>query len=101
MTVMTLTSLLVCLVMLMAWNLHPLLVALFFVVYLPLEGMFLSATLVKVPTGGKYWPLVLLTTAGVGWCSAQYSHGITALRCSGTPIRHKHNLGGLVQHARV
>ena len=52
MTVMMLTSLLVCLVMLMAWNLHPLLVALFFLVYLPLEGTFLSATLVKVPNGG-------------------------------------------------
>lgn len=76
MTVMTFTTLLVCLVMLMTWNLHPLLVALFVIVYLPLEGAFLSATLVKVPNGGKLamllymsgsclyllWPQQLLST---------------------------------------
>jgi K+ transporter len=53
MTVMTVTTCMVALVMLVTWNMHPLLVLLFLAVYLPLEGALLSATLVKVSHGGK------------------------------------------------
>jgi KUP system potassium uptake protein len=53
MTVMTVTTCLLALVMLVTWNAHPLLVLLFLAVYLPLEGAFLSATLVKVSSGGE------------------------------------------------
>lgn len=52
MTVMTFTTLLTALVMLVAWDLHPVVVALFAIVFLPMEGAFLSASLVKVPSGG-------------------------------------------------
>eukprot|EP00879_Flechtneria_rotunda_P016144 GHRR01016888.1.p1 GENE.GHRR01016888.1~~GHRR01016888.1.p1 ORF type:complete len:883 (+),score=297.21 GHRR01016888.1:1137-3785(+) len=58
MSVMTMTTLLVALVMLMTWNLHPAIVALFLCVYLPLEGACLSATLVKIPSGG--WVAILV-----------------------------------------
>jgi K+ transporter len=53
MTVMTVTTCMLALVMLVTWNTHPLLVLLFLAVYLPLEGAFLSATLVKVSSGGR------------------------------------------------
>jgi len=52
MSVMVMTTLLMSLVMLLAWDINPLLVGLFLLVYLPMEGAFLSATLVKIPSGG-------------------------------------------------
>jgi K+ transporter len=54
MSVMVMTTLLMSLVMLLAWDINPLLVGLFLLVYLPMEGAFLSATLVKIPSGGGY-----------------------------------------------
>jgi len=39
--------------MLLTWNIDPLVVAVFAVVYLSMEGAFLSATLVKIPSGGE------------------------------------------------
>jgi hypothetical protein len=53
MTVMTVTTCMVALVMLVTWNTHPLLVVLFLAVLLPLEGVLLSSTLVKVSSGGE------------------------------------------------
>jgi K+ transporter len=62
MTVMTVTTCMLALVMLVTWNTHPLLVLLFLAVYLPLEGAFLSATLVKVSSGGNVkWQHLLLS----------------------------------------
>jgi K+ transporter len=52
MSVIVVTTLLITLVMLIVWDLHPAWAALWLLVYLPLECAFLSATLVKVVSGG-------------------------------------------------
>jgi K+ transporter len=81
MTVMTVTTCMLALVMLVTWNTHPLLVLLFLAVYLPLEGAFLSATLVKVLSGGEAKGSMCcsyLSNAGhrwyccVLWCDVRY-----------------------------
>lgn len=57
MTVMVLTTGFVTLVMLMTWELSPLLVAPFFLFFFTLEGVFLSATLSKASS--IHWSMLL------------------------------------------
>lgn len=65
MTVMVLTTMLVALVMVVTWDIHPCLILLFLVVYLPLECLYLSATLVKIPSGGWVALVVAATVSSV------------------------------------
>lgn len=51
---MLFSTLLVGVVMLVAWGLHPLLVVAFLVLYVGIEGAFLSANLLNIPNGGWF-----------------------------------------------
>lgn len=50
--VMLITTLLLTLVMIMIWRTPPILVALYFVVFVGMEGVYVSAVFTKIPEGG-------------------------------------------------
>lgn len=52
--VMFSTVILVALVMLLAWGTHPLLVMMFLVPFIAIEGVFLSANILNIPHGGWF-----------------------------------------------
>lgn len=67
--VMLITTILLTIVMITVWRTHVLLVALFFCVFFVLEGVYVSALMVKIPEGGWLPFLVSLILSFImfGW----------------------------------